>query len=1786
MQNEEIQTIQQDEKLEQTSENYVNSQEQQQGESVNLDRFQTNISTNEGRIKLQLKENLQKKEVNQKLESNENEDSDSNNSDYLPPPNPILNYNQNDDLVKTAYKFVFNKLPQFNEYNQNGKQLVQTTPQNMKFASKKIEAASKKDKANKEGTLQEIYGSMEPIYRKMDNTNYNFVPLNKKRYFSGLFCDLKKLVNDEKGDALTTQYDLISYLQRNSKIIIQQDNEKAQIIEQQQNTESLNKLKYKHTLRMDSSFESGNLFAAYQIGPKEYDLVLQNDTNSKGNTQWFFFSVQGTQKNQIVRFNIVNLMKNDSLFNYGMRPVVFSKKKNEQEQQGWFRGGFNISYFKNQILRESQEKKTYYTLQFSYKFENSNDTVYFAHCYPYTYTDLNNYLSGLLSSNPSEMSKICQRKKLCLTLAKNKCDILTITAPKQLKSSANQKSKQAIIIIARQHPGETPGSWMVEGVINYLCNLKSEEASYLREKCVFKVVPMVNPDGVIHGNYRTDLSGVDLNRNWLTPDKQYLTTVYAIKQLISSISREYKIRYIIDLHGHSKKMNAFFYGNPNDDDVEESRIFPLVCAEECKFIDFSSCTFKLQQSKSNTARIALFNQLFKVYKTNILTLEASFYGSTNKNQEKNHFTIEQYKEIGSAICKSMYKLYKQEEEYEMEIQKQLEQQKAEQQQNQGENSYSDRKQIIDVQIYKSMNVYERLFKNFKCDVQSVLKKSINKDQTKTNNDSSGSDSDPSADELNVKEIKSINENLAKVNKNSALNSVITNNGGNTSTSKQSQSRKQNTSSMYKNENASPTTFKSALKQRTFEEDEIKQRKNMVSSQSAQNTSIAIQTDYQEWLNREKSLSLFSIKIQDEEESIDIIDINDISKKQNNYQMALDLSSRNSHHHQNSLSLNPSNQSRGNNNIKSELKSYQECVYNSAQLRQSGAKTELPQYRKNSYWQQTYNQKASKITMANSEQNSLQQSQIVTNNEFKLPSAINSSNAKSISTSPMKNLENQSFIYNSLNQGQNVASQSETNQKTDDLSYNQTFNNSANPQQQQFSHLYKTIFRSPKEENQNFLVQLSRNTYKLTRQGYINYSNQIVAMKKNDVGPQATQLQLTVRDQKKLKVIGNNRMQSRQNNISNSYIETITKQNAKGQNIILNDACTQTLITLQSISRFCKTQPSRNKEQSPERQLKKEIFSKSKELTESTIIKQFNNNVNNQLRSAIGKQENNEKHNKLKSKRSGSQDLVIHYYDNNQDKFIEQKSSFDDINVLPEEVKNNQILLSNPSETRGVQKKRNKNQNLTNRNFIHSSKTQQVSPDDRLNMLCSDLQPLNIQLTKNISTKNTKKNNEPQQANSQICQAGDNLGHLTSRQNSKNLSNSTHLNQTSSAQPNVYLQQTQQNSLNQSGQSVLTGSVNNKNVASNNMVSLINNESQLNNKTTALGNNIILNKAKVLQIINTQFASNNQSHNSSNEINVQGINIKSNPYQSINLQAFGSLTSNIQTVNQKLQLLPLEVEITQKERRNSLIQNKNSLNTSLPTTSYIQNQSLQNKDSLNNKINRVTKNARSLSGQKGYGDSQGQQYLQSTNIFNNQISGGSIQNSLINQAEYYKYEINQKKDAQRRTSTQNKLQKDLMELSQTFQNDSQVKITQSDQKNKLNKLQQTHNLSFDSYNVLQSQGNLNISCTQNANQIDSNLTNGLDINSQMNNSKNINIISDNFENHVSKFKSNKEIIEFIKQQKANKLQTQHTTATINSTNVSNPLSGINQSMKIAFVQRQSRKVYNSPFNQRFLEKILN
>lgn len=78
---------------------------------------------------------------------------------------------------------------------------------------------------------------------------------------------------------------------------------------------------------------------------------MQNDNNSCGNNQWFYFSIRGLVTGAQYTFNVVNFTKSDSLFNYGMTPVVFSTIMNKKSGTEWFRAGKDVVYKKGNIPR-------------------------------------------------------------------------------------------------------------------------------------------------------------------------------------------------------------------------------------------------------------------------------------------------------------------------------------------------------------------------------------------------------------------------------------------------------------------------------------------------------------------------------------------------------------------------------------------------------------------------------------------------------------------------------------------------------------------------------------------------------------------------------------------------------------------------------------------------------------------------------------------------------------------------------------------------------------------------------------------------------------------------------------------------------------------------------------------------------------------------------------------------------------------------------------------------------------------------------------------------------------------------------------------------------------------------------------------------------------------------------------------------------------------------------------------------------------------------------------------
>ena len=431
--------------------------------------------------------------------------------------------------------------------------------------------------------------------------------------------------------------------------------------------ENLNKfgLSLDNIINFESNFESGNLQLAYLINSQEeelnsiennnksreinnYQLFLQNDTNTNGHTQWFFFRITNGKKGQKIKLNIMNFQRKKSKYSQGLKIWYFSKRKKEEKKIGWHHTKENVEYNQNFLYNYNQNKKNYYyTLSFEYTFEYDNDEIYFANSIPFTYTDmikdLNNY-----TIKENETYNYYERKILCTTITGNDVDYFIINNDSMILNIDKEKKKvkKGIVFFARQHPAETVSSYVLKGAYEFLMGF-SDEAKYLRDNYIVKIIPMVNVDGVICGNTRTSLSGCDLNRRWINPNDILHPEIYHLKELIMNFNKNIDLEYIIDFHGHFGTFNSFFYANHNENDIKYCKYFPFICGKISNIISFEKSCFKMPKYKRGTGRINLFQELDN---ENVFTLETSYFGCNQGKYINQYFNIEMLKEIGKDIC--------------------------------------------------------------------------------------------------------------------------------------------------------------------------------------------------------------------------------------------------------------------------------------------------------------------------------------------------------------------------------------------------------------------------------------------------------------------------------------------------------------------------------------------------------------------------------------------------------------------------------------------------------------------------------------------------------------------------------------------------------------------------------------------------------------------------------------------------------------------------------------------------------------------------------------------------------------------------------------------------------------------------------------------------------------------------------------------------------------------------------------------------------------------------------
>ena len=394
-----------------------------------------------------------------------------------------------------------------------------------------------------------------------------------------------------------------------------------------------------HDLCFDSTFESGNLDKVAKVTDCEYDLYMRADANTRGHHQWYYFSVLPHREVE-AKFHILNFTKNESLYSQGMHPLVYCEN---DPDKGWHPGGQSISYKPSKL--NSFVRRSYSSLTFSYTFTHPHSKVFFAYSIPYTYTRLCKLVREL-SATGGEMR--VKREFLCKTLSGVEVPLLTVT-----DFSIPPQRKQSVVVTGRVHPGETYGSFMMEGFLRFVVS-DDPAAVFLRQKIVFHVVPMLNPDGVIMGNYRTGFAGCDLNRQFQRPDYILHPTVMAVKTLITRLWKEHDLAAFIDMHAHSKQKCVFLYGPHfplHSDKYEVTRVIPRLICDQSPVFRFTSCRFRNERSKRKAARLVIWKE-FKLATS--YTVEASFYGFINTERVTVPFTDKLVMDAGVAIAKGLW----------------------------------------------------------------------------------------------------------------------------------------------------------------------------------------------------------------------------------------------------------------------------------------------------------------------------------------------------------------------------------------------------------------------------------------------------------------------------------------------------------------------------------------------------------------------------------------------------------------------------------------------------------------------------------------------------------------------------------------------------------------------------------------------------------------------------------------------------------------------------------------------------------------------------------------------------------------------------------------------------------------------------------------------------------------------------------------------------------------------------------------------------------------------------
>jgi len=242
---------------------------------------------------------------------------------------------------------------------------------------------------------------------------------------------------------------------------------------------------------ISDNFESGSIGQVRQSGPVSWDLYLKDDNDNNDLSDryrnWWYVRLDNLDPGQEVVFTLRNRG-----WRYYYVPVY------SYDQVTWHR----FDEFEVENSGDCDQGLEGCTLKITtHRFTERR--VYIARFYPYTTRDLDRYLDKIRQSPYVTLSSLGKSSGYGLDIS-----LIRIEDPDVVDSE-----KRAVWMHARSHPAETGSSFLLEGAID---RLLTDLASGLAQakRLVYYIAPMHNVDGVIEGNYRTDIYSRNLEIEW------------------------------------------------------------------------------------------------------------------------------------------------------------------------------------------------------------------------------------------------------------------------------------------------------------------------------------------------------------------------------------------------------------------------------------------------------------------------------------------------------------------------------------------------------------------------------------------------------------------------------------------------------------------------------------------------------------------------------------------------------------------------------------------------------------------------------------------------------------------------------------------------------------------------------------------------------------------------------------------------------------------------------------------------------------------------------------------------------------------------------------------------------------------------------------------------------------------------------------------------------------------------------------------------------------------------